>query len=102
CEDNDKLIVVDLTQRKLLSTFEVAKDPDVLAFDRSLGWLYVAGESGQVSIYGVHAHAVSPLGTAMLGPNAHVVAVDEATHKAYFPLKSVAGKPLLRITEPQR
>jgi DNA-binding beta-propeller fold protein YncE len=101
CEDNDKLIVVDLTQRKLLSTFDVAKDPDVLAFDRALGWLYVGGESGQVSIYGVHAHAVSPLGTAMLGPNAHVVAVDEATHKAYFPLKSVAGKPLLRITEPQ-
>jgi hypothetical protein len=30
-----------------------------------------------------------------------VVAVDKATHKAYFPLKSVAGKPLLRITEPQ-
>jgi len=102
CEDNDKLIVLDLASRKIVSTFDVAKDPDVLAFDRALGWLYVAGESGEISVYGVRGHAVSPLGTAMFGPNAHVVAVDEATHRAYFPLKSVAGKPLLRITAPKR
>lgn len=102
CEGNDKLIVLDLTSRKVVSTFDAAKDPDVLAFDRALGWLYVAGESGEVSVYGVRGHAVSPLGTTMFGPNAHVVAVDEATHRAYFPLKSVAGKPLLRITEPER
>lgn len=102
CEDNNKLIVLDLTNRQVLSTFDTAKDPDVLAFDRALGWLYVAGESGEVSVYRVHAHAVSPLGTAVLGPNAHVVAVDDATHRAYFPLKSLAGKSQLRIAEPQQ
>lgn len=100
CEGNDRLIVLDLAARRVLSSFEVAKDPDVLAFDRALGWLYVAGESGEVSVFGVQNRAVTALGTAMLGPNAHVVAVDEATHRAYFPLKNVAGKPLLRITQP--
>lgn len=101
CEDNDKLIVVDLTERRVLSTFDVARDPDVLAFDRALGWLYVAGESGEVSVFHVQGQRVSLLATGMLGPNAHVVAVDEATHRAYFPLKSVAGKPVLRMTEPK-
>ncbi|RDS86898.1 YncE family protein [Dyella psychrodurans] len=102
CEDNDKLIVVDLSNKRVLSTFDVAKDPDVLAFDRSLGWLYVAGESGEVSLFHLQGQVLTPVATAVLGPNAHVVAVDETTHRAYFPLKSLAGKPQLRITEPQR
>jgi len=102
CEDNHKLIVVDLTTKRVLSTFDVAKDPDVLAFDRALGWLYVAGESDEVSVFHVQGQTVSLVATGVLGPNAHVVAVDEATHRAYFPLKSVGGKPVLRITEPRQ
>lgn len=100
CEDNNKLIVLDLATRRVVSTFEVAKDPDVLAFDASRGWLYVAGESGEVSVFQVHGHSITLLGTGRLGPDAHVVAVDDASHRAYFPLKSVAGRPQLRITEP--
>jgi Uncharacterized conserved protein len=101
CEDNSKLLVLDLTSRRVLSSFDVAKDPDVLAFDGSLGWLYVAGESGEVSIFKVQGQTVSMLGTAMLGPNAHVVAVDPASHRAYFPLKAWKGSPMLRITQAQ-
>jgi YVTN family beta-propeller protein len=102
CEGNDKLLVLDLTSRKVLATFDVAKDPDVLAFDSALDWLYVAGESGQVSVFKVTGKAVSALGTARLGPNAHVVAVDSVTHDAFFPLKPAHGKPMLRITRPNR
>lgn len=102
CEGNDKLLVVDLAHKRVLSTFAVARDPDVLAYDCGRGWLYVAGESGEVSLFHVQGHAVSPVATALLGPDAHVVAVDEATHLAYFPLESVAGRPVLRITEPRR
>jgi YVTN family beta-propeller protein len=102
CEDNDKLIVVDLTSKRVVSTLDVAKGPDVLAFDRALGWLYVAGESGEVSVFHVQGQVVSLVATGVLGANAHVVAVDEATHRAYFPLKSLGGKPQLRITEPER
>lgn len=100
CEGNDKLLVLDLANRKVLASFNVAQDPDVLAFDPMFGWLYVAGESGQVSVFEVRGKTVSALGNAWLGPNAHVVAVDPVTHEAFFPLKPVRGTPLLRITRP--
>lgn len=101
CEGNNKLLVLDLARKKVQYTFDVARDPDVLAFDSALGWLYVAGESGEVSIFKVTGHVVQSLATAMLGSNAHVVAVDATTHRAYFPLKPLIGSPRLRITQPQ-
>lgn len=100
CEGNDKLLVLDLASQKVLTSFDVAKDPDVLAFDPTLGWLYVAGESGQVSVFKIQGQKVSVPGTAWLGPNAHVVAVDQVTHEAFFPLRPTHGKPMLRITRP--
>ena len=100
CEDNSKLLVLDLTNRHLLYTFDVGSAPDVLAYDPSKGWLYVAGESGNVSMFTVRGHLVTPLTTAWLGTNAHVVAVDPLTHLAYFPLIAWHGSPTLRITAP--
>ncbi|MBN8712787.1 MAG: hypothetical protein J0H50_02285 [Xanthomonadales bacterium] len=99
CEGNNKLVVLDVASHQVLASFDVAKDPDVLAFDAKLGWLYVAGESGQVSVFKVQGQRVSASGTAWLGPNAHVVAVDPTTHRAYFPLKDVQGHPVLRIMQ---
>lgn len=102
CEGNAKLLVLDLTLRRVVATFDVGKDPDVLAFDTTLGWLYVASESGEVSVLAVKGRTVSLLGTAWLGPDAHVVTVDPATHLAYFPLKSGSTKePVLRIMQAQ-
>lgn len=100
CEGNDKLLVLDLANRKVSASFNVAQDPDVLAFDPMLGWLYVAGESGQVSVFEVRGKTVSALGTARIGANAHVVAVDPVTHEAFFPLKPANGTPMLRIARP--
>jgi hypothetical protein len=37
----------------------------------------------------------------MLGPNAHVVAIDPTSHLAYFPLKDVHGATVLRIMRMQ-
>ena len=39
-------------------------------------------------------------GEGLLGPNAHVVAVDPETHLAYFPIKNLDGHPVLRIMRP--
>jgi YVTN family beta-propeller protein len=102
CEGNDKLLVLDLASRKVIASFDVARNPDVLAFDPALGWLYVAGESGQVSLFKVRGKTVSAPATAWFGPHAHVVAVDPATHEAYFPLEDVKGAPVLRVTRPRR
>ncbi len=38
CEGNDKLLVLGLASQKIIGSFDAAKDPDVLAFDYSLGW----------------------------------------------------------------
>ena len=35
-------------------------------------------------------------------PNAHVVAVDPAKHRVYFPLQHVGGKPMIRVLDPAR
>ncbi|CAB3789735.1 hypothetical protein LMG28614_02982 [Paraburkholderia ultramafica] len=101
CEDNDRLLVLDMRTMRMMSSFDVGKDPDVLAYDPSLHLLYVAGEAGIVSMFSVEAGKVSKIGEGRVGPNAHVVAIDDATHRSYFPLKSLRGQATLRVMEPQ-
>lgn len=101
CEGNDKLLVLDMHTMHVTSSFDVGQNPDVLAFDPQLHLLYVAGEAGIVSMFKVKAGQVSKIGDGRIGPNAHIVAVDDSTHHAYFPLKNVQGQATLRIMAPQ-
>jgi YVTN family beta-propeller protein len=100
CEDNHTLLVLDLATRKVTSSFDVSEDPDVLAYDPGLHYVYVAAESGPVSVFKTAPGQVSKVGTVVIGPNAHVVAVDPGTHKSYFPLKNLGGQTVLRIMSP--
>ena len=102
CEDDDKLLVFDMRTWRVVSSFEVGGDPDVLAFDPGMHRLYVAGEKGVVSVFAADNGSVTKLGEGFLGDNAHVVAVDPRSHRAYFPLKDVGGHPVLRIMQPDR
>ncbi|CAG9194740.1 DNA-binding beta-propeller fold protein YncE [Paraburkholderia sabiae] len=97
CEDNAKLLALNLLTKQVVQAFDVGDDPDVLAFDPAMGTLYVAGEAGVVSMFAVGSSAVSKTGEGSIGPNAHVVGVDPSTHRVYFPLKNVDGRPVLRI-----
>ncbi|AFQ51888.1 YncE family protein [Burkholderia cepacia] len=97
CEDNDKLLVFDMRARHVVQSFDIGGEPDVLAFDSASDVLYVAGEAGIVSMFSVSGRHVARIGEGRLGPNAHVVAVDPATHRSYFPLKNVGGRPVLRV-----
>jgi YVTN family beta-propeller protein len=97
CEDNDRLLVLNLRTKKLLATFSTGKGPDVLAFDSARDLLYVASESGIVSLFRRQGDGVSKVGEGFVGPNAHVVAVDPLTHDVYFPLIDVNGRTALRI-----
>ena len=98
-EDNNKLAVVDLTSTKVLGTYAVGKDPDVLAFDPVLKLLYVSAESGNVTVFRVEGKALVIEGQVSM-PHAHTVCVDPSTHLVYFPLENVDGHPVLRIMEP--
>jgi YVTN family beta-propeller protein len=100
CEDNHRLLVLDLATRKVTSSFDVSEDPDVLGYDPGLHYVYVAAESGPVSVFKTAPGQVSKVGTVVIGPNAHVVAVDPGTHKSYFPLKNLGGQTVLRIMSP--
>lgn len=97
CEGNDKLLVLDLESKKIIASFSVGADPDVLAYDSNLGYLYVAGEAGIVSLFKLVGGQTSKIGEGLLGANAHVVAADSISHLSYFPLKDVGGKTILRI-----
>jgi hypothetical protein len=57
-------------------------------------------ESGIVSIFGTERGQIAKLADVNVGPNAHVVAVDSATHRSYFPLKNAGGRTALRIMRP--
>ncbi|TXC80803.1 YncE family protein [Paraburkholderia azotifigens] len=101
CEDNARLLELNLLTRQVVQSFDVGDGPDVLAFDPDPGMLYVAGEAGIVSMFAVRDSTVSKAGEGSIGPNAHVVGVDPSTHRAYFPLKNVDGRPVLRVMAPR-
>ena len=98
-ESNHSLALFDLRTHTVLSTHITGDDPDVLAFDPGLRRLYVASESGTVSVFQLHDRALTLAGTLFM-PHAHSVAVDPQTHLVYFPLQDINGHPVLRIMKP--
>ena len=100
CEGDARLLVVDMDDFEVKQVLSTGDDPDVLAFDAALERLYVATESGIVSIFQLDGRTLRKLDDLMVAPNAHTVSVDSATHEVYLPLKNVDGHPVLRIMKP--
>jgi YVTN family beta-propeller protein len=100
CEENAKLAVFDLEAKKMTAIQSVGAGPDVLAFDKGFGRLYVSAESGIITIFDEGVRNLEKVGEGFFAPNAHSVAVDQRTHRVYFPLQNVNGKPVLRIAVP--
>jgi DNA-binding beta-propeller fold protein YncE len=98
CEDSATLLVVDLQSMAVTDTYPVGEGPDVLAFDPGWRRLYVASESGIVSVFDELGSELQPVGEYR-APHAHSVAVDPRTHRVYLPLEDVGGEPVLRILE---
>lgn len=95
------MVVVDLRARKQLQSLPLPADIDVLAFDSGLARLYAASESGIVAVFSLGSdRALTELGRGFVGPNAHSVAVDPVTHRVYFPIANLSGRPVLRIMNP--
>lgn len=101
CEGNNRLLVFDLKQRSVTKTFPLGSGPDVLAFDSGLKRLYVASESGTVSIFAETEAQLAKLGDVFVEKSAHTISVDSETHKIYLPLKNLHGGPVLRIMQPK-
>lgn len=97
---NAKLAVFDLISNRVIEMTDVGSDPDVLALDPGLHRLYVAAESGVLTVFDVHGATLRVVAQGNAGPNAHSVAVDSTTHVAYLPLTNVGGHPALRELAP--
>jgi DNA-binding beta-propeller fold protein YncE len=99
CQGNGRLLVVDLTTMRVTGSHAVGDDPDVLAFDPGLARLYVASESGVVTVFEEQGAALRHLGEYRMR-DAHSVSVDPVSHRVYLPLASVRGRPVLRVLTP--
>jgi DNA-binding beta-propeller fold protein YncE len=95
-EGNATLQTVDLRTWKVIDHQDVGEDPDVLAFDPGWRRLYVAAETGPVSVFTLGDRKLRLDGHVTL-PHGHTVSVDPRTHLVYFPLQNVDGYPMLRI-----
>ena len=100
CESNAKVVLVDLRSHREIAAASVGDNPDVLACDPGLGRLYVAAESGVVTLFSPTANRLHKLGQAHLADKAHSVAVDPTTHLVFFPLERDPNKPGLRVMQP--
>jgi len=96
CEGNNKLVVMDLGSMQVTGSFDVGSNPDVLAFDGARRVLYVASERGPLFAFSETDTGLKPLAQGDVGPNAHVVTVDQDTGRIYLPLANVSGHPVLR------
>jgi DNA-binding beta-propeller fold protein YncE len=99
CEGNAALIILDLRTMKPIQQIKVPDDPDVLAWDPEWRRLYVAAESGVLSVFWLEGTTLKPAGEVR-APHAHTVSVDPRTHRVYLPLENINGRPVLRIYEP--
>jgi DNA-binding beta-propeller fold protein YncE len=103
CDGNATLLTVDMNTWQVTDTNLVGKDPDVLAYDHNARRLYVAAESGTVSILDLRDRRLRVAGSDHLADGAHVVAVDPQTHRSYFPVPDGGnGRPTLLVREPVR
>lgn len=101
CEGNDKLARVNLGGSHEVVTAATGKDPDVLSVDPAFGWLYVAAESGDLTVFDIFRPGLAVLDREHPGDHAHSVVVDPGTHRVFFPLMGgPSQKPVLRIMRP--
>ncbi len=96
-EDNAAFVALDLTSGEIIMHDKVGRAPDVLAFDPIKHLLFVACESGTVTVFSVERDNISKTGEAFFYSGAHTVSIDPETRRVFFPLPDVDGKPVLRI-----
>ncbi len=96
-EGNASVCAFNLSTLEVTAVASVGEDVDVLDVDPSTHRLFVASESGVVSIFDVTGGGLRKLEEGFLAVAAHVVGVDRLTHVLYFPLENIGGRPVLRI-----
>lgn len=97
CEENATLVVFDLRRLTAGQAIPIGEDPDVLAYDVREAMLYVASESGTVSIFVAGSGSLKKISQGFFATNAHIVGVDQNSHRVYFPVLGEGGPKLLIV-----
>lgn len=97
CEDDARLLVVDLNTFRVKQVLSTGYGPDVLSYDPGLKRLYVATESYIISIFQLRDDVLSKLEDLRVASRAHTISVNPENHEVYLPLQNVDGRPVLRI-----
>ncbi len=79
---NGKLAILDASSGKLLSTVDVVKGSDQIAYDEGLKRLYIPG-GGAIQIVQIAGSTGTVAGSAAVGADCHRVAVDPKTHDVW-------------------
>lgn len=91
CEDNATLLTIDLDSWQTAGTTGTGKLPDVLAYDQGAQRLYVASESGTVTVLDQQGGHLTELGSGHLADGAHVVVLDPSTGHTFYPIPAGEG-----------
>lgn len=97
CVDNTTLIEINMKNMQIVDHSSIGNGADVLALDQSRHVLYVASESGVVSIFIEKGMTMHKLAEGYIAPHAHTVGVDQTTHLVYLPLENLNNHPVIRI-----
>jgi DNA-binding beta-propeller fold protein YncE len=100
CQANTRIVRLNLETGLVDASSSIGRSPDVLSIDVGLERLYVASESGVVTVFDLTKSGFRKIGQGAFAPDAHVVGVDSRTHRVYFPIANLDGRPVLRITRP--
>lgn len=102
CSGNSKLVVLDVSSRRVIAVISVGGGPDAVAFDSSLHRIYVTGRSGNLSvILQSSPDAYRVLDLIHLHYGAHTLAVDPATHRLFTAYASLLIPPRIAVFSPQ-
>jgi DNA-binding beta-propeller fold protein YncE len=102
CRGNARLLTFDLRSHRQRGALPTGAGPDALAWDATTSLLYVACEHGTVSVFNLAGGRLRKTAEGVLAEDSHTVAIDSATHRAYFALHDASGRPVLRVMLPGR
>ena len=100
CQISSTVVRLNLKTGLVDASSTIGLGADVLAIDFGLDRLYIASESGVVTVFDLTNRRFEKIGQAAFAPDAHVVGVDARSHRVYFPIAELNGHPVLRIARP--
>lgn len=98
CGGNNLLAVFDLKTHRSIAYIPIPSDGDDVQFDAGLRRIYVACESGAISvIQEVDPDHFTKLQDFAVQPGVHTLAVDTESHRVYAPEQEEDGHPVSRM-----